>query len=1256
MKNYKNRDILVRNWIRLSSSVLTNGNWRFQIQGRDYSRHLFNSIKHVLGISLLVCLFLFTGLAGEVQANEVTSFTLVNAVTDSDIQVLRDGDVINLSKVGKHLNIRANTNPVKVGSVRFSYDGKHNYRTENFLWYTLAGDPDRDYDSWTPSLGSHKLTARPFSKKNARGTAGTPLTINFTVVEKTISPNQSPVASDASVVTEEGQSVKITLKASDPDGDQLVYDITVGPKNGTLNGIAPALTYTPHSNFSGKDSFEFQVDDGNGGTDTAIVSIAVNPIIIPNTSPTANDASVVTEEGQSVKITLKAFDPDGDQLAYAVTADPKNGSLNGTAPILTYTPAPTFSGNDSFEFQVDDGNGGTDTATVSITVNPSETDGLVAHWPMDEGSGTTTEDVTGNGNTGTLVNGPRWASDSALDFDGADDYVNVGTMDMPGSAMTLAAWFWSDDLANCSSKYRDCRIISKATGTSEQDHYAMVSTINSGDNTRLRFRLKTNGTTKTLIASSGNIVEGQWVHVAAVYDGASMRLYKDGVEVGKTSKSGTITNKSGVSCWIGGNPPSATARPWEGRIDDVCIYNHALTGQEIQELASGKQTPPPNQPPVAAVSSNVTSGTTPLTVQFDGSGSSDPDGTIASYKWNFANGLSSSSVSPKHVFDTEGSYQVTLTVTDNDGATDKATKTITVTSPTPSNQLPVAKNDDASTQVDSEVSINVLSNDYDADGDDLTITDVTLPSNGIADFDDTTAYYTPNAGFTGTDRFDYMINDGFGGTASATVFITVLSSGTGGQSQCNDGIDNDGDGLVDWQYDLGCYGATDNTEGNAATVALDNGWTVFETSGDSLVIYVSNSNGNDNNDGLSPSTAVKTITKGASLVRHGHHDFLLLKRGDTWSSPGLSKFKSGKDKDHPIVISSYGNSTKRPHVKLSGSFIGHGSQERSHIALVGLSLIAPSMDPRDPDFQGTAVFRGLRLVGGGSNILIEDNKFRYMQLTIQSHNGYQYNNISLRRNIVLDAWAPNSTNSKSGKAQGLYASGIRNGLLIEENTFDHNGWNEEVTDAGASMYGHNIYLQKGQDGKNTVARGNIFTRAASHGLQGRSGGLFEDNLFVRNTYGLLIGGTDPLPSGTTAYALNNVILEGKRMDPNDDTSPQTAAVVGLGIGNTDVGTLKVEGNIVANRIESGINKGIKDQPGAIYVDNIQYDWGGGIGDMTNPGWLDPERSVDSYHVTLGKKGTLEAFLGVVRNRPFRQWPQAYTAYAVNDYIRTGFNR
>ncbi len=861
-----------------------------------------------------------------------------------------------------------------------------------------------------------------------------------------------------------------------------------------------------------------------------IKTLASGVVPPPNQAPVAHDASVEVEAGMATSVVLKATDADGDPLIYRIVSAPAHGRLAGQGPEQIYTADVHFSGSDSFEFEVDDSWGGTARARVSITVHPTVDPSLVAHWPMDEGTGQTTADTTGNGQTGLLKNGAVW-SDRGISMDGVDDHVNVGSLEFSGEALTLSASFRSVDLANCSTKYHDCRIVSQAGGKSEQDHDFMVSTLKSGDQTRLRFRLRTEGATKTLIASSGEVTENEWVHVAAVYDGSSMRLYQNGTLVGQTSKSGNLTFRSGLSCWIGGNPPAATSAPWRGEIDDVRIYNRAVTEDEIAQLASTEAEPPSRPPP-----------------------------------------------------------------------------------PPPSNP--------------SECANGVIEAGEDCD--------IILPSGTDC----------RTLGFSGGE----LMCDG---ECRFDTKGCVAPSG-----QCNDGIDNDGDGLVDWQYDMGCYSAEDNTEGNPAAMAIDNGWTVFEPSNDSLIIYVSSSDGDDNNDGRSPDRPVKTITKGASLVRHGYHDFLLLKRGDVWGTElnsGLSKFKSGRDKDHPIVIASYGSSTRRPHIKLLEAFIGHGSQARSHIAVVGLSLIAAGMDPHDPAFHGSAVLRGLRLVGGGSNILIEDNKFRYMQLTVQSHNGFHYSNIRLRRNIVLDAWAPNSSHSKTGKAQGLYASGIRDGLLIEENVFDHNGWNEEVVDAGAGMYGHNIYLQSGQDGKNTIVRGNMFTRAASHGLQGRSGGLFENNLFVRNTIGLLIGGSNPLPAGVFAHARNNVILEGKRMDPDDDTNPQTAAVYGLGIGVTDSGVFTVERNIVAHRLEDGIKKGIADKSDVNYISNIQYDWGGGIGDMFDPNWPEPERSVASYHASLGKIESLEAFLEVVRNRSSGQWPEDYTAYVVNAYIRAGFS-
>lgn len=120
---------------------------------------------------------------------EVTSLTLINADTNADIGTMTDGMTIDFAAIGTtNLSVRANTNPNPTGSVKFSYDGNNNYHTENFAPYAIAGDSGGSYNPWTPTLGSHTLTATPYTGSGATGTAGTALTVNFDVVNGVPTP------------------------------------------------------------------------------------------------------------------------------------------------------------------------------------------------------------------------------------------------------------------------------------------------------------------------------------------------------------------------------------------------------------------------------------------------------------------------------------------------------------------------------------------------------------------------------------------------------------------------------------------------------------------------------------------------------------------------------------------------------------------------------------------------------------------------------------------------------------------------------------------------------------------------------------------------------------------------------------------------------------------------------------------------------------------------------------------------------------
>jgi len=290
------------------------------------------------------------------------------------------------------------------------------------------------------------------------------------------------------------------------------------------------------------------------------------------------NGSKVTYDGDASNLTLAAWQPWNIELAsfgmnlQSVTNLSIGIDGNGASGLLSFDDIRLYPYN----------------RQLITPTEPSQA-GLIGHWQFDEGSGNTTADSSGNGHHGTISGatwtGPGWDSTGyCLDFDGqGSDRVSVGSFDVAGNAISIACWFKADNL---DTPGNDPRMISKAIAGSNQDHWFMVSSSRVGDEKRLRFRLKTDGDTGELKAGPGGTIETDvWTHVAATWDGETMRIHKNGVEVGSLAKGGTLSTDSTVKVAIGNQPADTGDRPFDGLIDDVRIYDQALSQEEIMWLA-----------------------------------------------------------------------------------------------------------------------------------------------------------------------------------------------------------------------------------------------------------------------------------------------------------------------------------------------------------------------------------------------------------------------------------------------------------------------------------------------------------------------------------------------------------------------------------------------------------------------------------------------------------------------------------------------
>jgi len=219
-----------------------------------------------------------------------------------------------------------------------------------------------------------------------------------------------------------------------------------------------------------------------------------------------------------------------------------------------------------------DAAGNTSHATISVLVsNVGQTAGLVAAYGFNEGSGVQTADSSGQGNVAT-ISGATWTTagkyGSALSFNGTNAWVTIA--DAPAlqltTGMTLEAWV----NPTASTGWRSVIMKEQPGGLA----YAMYAENNS---TRPAGYIHTSS--DQAVNGSGALTLNTWSHVAITYDGATLRIFVNGTQTGSTALPGSIATGTNP-LRIGGD--SVWGEYFKGLIDEVRIYNRALTSGEIQ--------------------------------------------------------------------------------------------------------------------------------------------------------------------------------------------------------------------------------------------------------------------------------------------------------------------------------------------------------------------------------------------------------------------------------------------------------------------------------------------------------------------------------------------------------------------------------------------------------------------------------------------------------------------------------------------------
>lgn len=644
---------------------------------------------------------------------------------------------------------------------------------------------------------------------------GSPNSINF---------NQEPVVSPSSTTTPLNTPVTVNLlsTASDPEGDTLSLEYVQASTGTIVNNGNGTATYTPSSNYTGTVFISYRISDGI----SRVQRVFVINVTGANNAPTAVNDSALMQAGTTVTLSplINDTDPDSDPLTITSTT-----TIAGTATIISGGTQIQFtetvgSGIGTINYDISDGNGGTSSAAISVTINrapianpdtasveqgqsvtitpltnDSDPDGnamtitsasvtsgtgsvsiisgntslnytavagnatsaTISYTISDGNGGTSTSTITVTVNNSTVTA----VSDTASVVQGISHTLTplANDTDSDGDPLTITSA--STNLGSVSINSGTTLTFSSPSAGIATINYSITD--NKGGNAS-SFMTVTVGNQPVANADTATVEQGQNITINPLTndtdsDGDTLTITSASVTSGTGSVSVLSGNTSLSYTAVAGNSGSA-----------VVTYNIAdgtggTASSTVTITVTNTTVNAVND--TATVVQGVALNITPLTNDTDSD--SDPL-TISTASTDLGSvSINAGNTSLTFSSPTPGTATISYTATDGKGGSDTATVTVTVT------RVPVANADTASVEQGQSVTISPLANDSDPDGDTITITAASV-SSGTGSVSilsgNTTLSYTAPAGAATTETISYTISDGTGGTATANISVTVTNN------------------------------------------------------------------------------------------------------------------------------------------------------------------------------------------------------------------------------------------------------------------------------------------------------------------------------------------------------------------------------------------------------------------------------------------------------------------------------------------------